>query len=65
MVEELREQFIQDNEAFEREEQLRAERPFLGLQPWQRLVLALLLFLNIAVCGLLGLTMLGRITLPF
>lgn len=35
-----------------------------GLQPWQRFVLALLLFLNVAIIGLLLLTMLGRIAIP-
>jgi hypothetical protein len=65
MVEDIREQFIQDNEVFEREELVRSDRPFLGLQPWQRFVLALLLFLDIAVCGLMGLTVLGRVNLPF
>lgn len=35
-----------------------------GLQPWQRFVLALLLFLNVALIGLLLLTMLERIVIP-
>lgn len=35
-----------------------------GLRPWQRFVLALLLFLNVAIIGLLFLTMLGRIVIP-
>ena len=65
MVEELREQFVQDSEALEREQEQRPQRPLLGLEPWQRCVLALLLFLVVAVCGIMGLTMLGRIALPF
>jgi len=65
MVEELREQFVQDSDAFEREQEQHAKQPFLGLQPWQRCVLAFLLFLVVAVCGVMGLTMLGRIALPF
>lgn len=35
-----------------------------GLRPWQRFVLALLLFLNVALIGLLLLTMWGRIVIP-
>ncbi len=65
MVEDLREKFMQKSEEIEREEQARAQRPFLGLEPWQRLVLALLAFLDVAVIGLLLLAMSGRIVLPF
>ncbi len=34
--------------------------PLMGLRPWQRFVLALLLFLDVAVIGFLVLVMLGR-----
>ncbi len=34
--------------------------PMMGLRSWQRFVLALLLFLDVAVIGLLVLVMLGR-----
>ena len=37
---------------------------FSDLQPWQRFVLALLLFLDVAVVGLLILVMLGRVAIP-
>jgi hypothetical protein len=64
MVEDLREKFIQTNEEIEREEELRARRPFLGLEPWQRLVLAVLLFLNVAIVGLMILAISGRLGWP-
>ncbi len=34
--------------------------PLMGLRSWQRFVLALLLFLDVAVIGFLVLVMLGR-----
>ncbi len=34
--------------------------PLMGLRPWQRFVLALLFFLDVAVIGFLVLVMLGR-----
>ena len=37
---------------------------FAGLVPWQQAVLSVLLFLDIAVIGLLFLAMLGRISIP-
>jgi len=63
MVEDLREQMIQEEE-LELEEQ-ESPREFLNLQPWQRLVLALLLFFNVALCGCMGLVMMGRVLPPF
>lgn len=63
MVEDLREQMIQEEE-LELEEQ-EAPREFLNLRPWQRLVLALLLLLNVALCGCMGLVMMGRVLPPF
>ena len=65
MVEELREQMIQAGEKFEDEEEARSARLLLGLEPWQRLVLAVLLFLNVALCGCMALVMTGRVVLPF
>ncbi len=64
MVEELREQMIQTGEEFEDEEET-PTRLLLGLEPGQRLVLAILLFLNVALCGCMALVMLGRLVLPF
>jgi hypothetical protein len=37
----------------------------LGLEPWQRLVLAVFLFLDVALCGCMALVMAGRVGLPF
>jgi phage terminase large subunit-like protein len=65
MVEDLRERYIQKSEEVELEEVQQAQRPFLGLEPWQRFVLALLLFLDVAVIGLMVLAMAGRLPLPF
>ena len=63
MVEDLREQMIQEEE-LELEEQ-EAPREFLNLQPWQRLVLVVLLLLNVTMCGCMGLVMMGRVLPPF
>jgi hypothetical protein len=65
MVEGLREQFIQAEEEFAAEERESPLPSFiLDLRPWQRLVLAVLLFLNVALCGCMGLVMAGRVVLP-
>ncbi len=63
MVEDLREQVIL-------EEELEAEKEgpsegFLNLKPGQRLVLALLLLFDVALCGCMGLVMMGRVLPPF
>ena len=63
MVEDLREQMIQEEELELEEEE--SPREFLNLQPRQRLVLALLLFFNVALCGCMGLVMMGRVLPPF
>ena len=65
VMEDLREQMIQAEGAYER-----AERPplfqfFLNLEPWKRLILAVLLFLDVALCGCMALVMAGRVMLPF
>ncbi|MDY6875230.1 MAG: hypothetical protein SWK90_03380 [Chloroflexota bacterium] len=65
MVEELREQMIQEEEELEDEKKARQGRLLLGLQPWQRLVLAILFFMNVALCGCMALVMAGRVALPF
>jgi hypothetical protein len=65
MVGDLREQVIQAEDAFEAERKARLAESFLGLEPWQRLVLAVLLFLNVAMCGCMALVMTGRVVLPF
>ena len=40
-------------------------RPFLGLSPAQRFVLALMLFLNVSVLGCFALVAFNKIALPF
>ena len=65
MMEDLREQVIQAEEALEREEKPTLARFLLNLEPWQRLVLAVLLFLDVALCGCMALVMAGRVMLPF
>jgi hypothetical protein len=40
-------------------------RPFLGLTPAQRFVLALMLFLNVTVLGCFALVAFDKIALPF
>ncbi len=61
MVEDLREQVIQDEEAESEEEDEKFTQVFLGLQPRQRLILAVLLFFDVALCGCMGLVMIGRV----
>jgi hypothetical protein len=65
MVEELREQMIQAEEELAGEESARPAQFLLNLEPWQRLMLAVLLFLNVALCGCMALVMTGRVVLPF
>jgi hypothetical protein len=65
MVEDLREQMIQDEEAGFEEEDEGAAQVLLGLQPRQRLILAVLLFLDVALCGCMGLVMIGRVLPAF
>jgi hypothetical protein len=43
----------------------RAGRPLLGLSPAQRLLLAVILFLNVTVLGCFALLVFQKIALPF
>jgi hypothetical protein len=61
----LREQMIQAEEALEAEQRPPLAQFFLNLEPWQRLVLAVILFLDVALCGCMTLVMAGRVALPF
>lgn len=61
----LREQIIQAEEEFELEERAGPAQFLRNLEPWQRFVLATLLFLNVALCGCMGLVMAGRVVSPF
>lgn len=65
MVEDLREQVIQDEEPDLDERDQGFAQVLFGLQPWQRLTLALLLFFDVALCGCMGLVMMGRVLPPF
>jgi len=67
MLESLREQMILAAAAEELEYARRRTlvQTVRDLQPTQRLLLAVLLFLNVAVCGCMMLTMAGRVELPF
>ena len=80
VLEDLREQMMLAEEEFERKEKRSFSFPstssfsqgaqglshtLIALQPAQRLLLAVLLFLNVAICGCMGLVMVGRVTLPF
>ena len=64
MVEDLRERMIHDEEELDVGEGAPLARLFLNLEPWQRLLLAVLLFLNVALCGCMALVMAGRVMFP-
>lgn len=68
MVEELREQIVEEGEVLEYVEEKPLQRfltLFKDLVSWQKLVLALLVFVNVALCGCMLLVMAGRIFPPF
>lgn len=62
MAEDLRQEIIEESDYAEPQGGL--VQRLLDLSPWQRLVLAVLLFLDVALCGLMGLVMIGRIVPP-
>jgi hypothetical protein len=65
MLDDLREQIILTEEEVEPKERHPLVQFFLDLYPWQRLVLAVLLFLDVGMCGCMGLVMTGRVVFPF
>ena len=68
MLDDLREQMMLAEEEYEPEPKTSFAQRFqtvLDLEPSQRLLLAVLLFLNVTVCGCMALIMAGRVTLPF
>ncbi len=65
ILEGLREQMAQVEEEFEDEDKPSLTRLFSGLEPWQRFVLAVLVFLDVGLCGCMALVMAGRVMLPF
>ena len=67
MLDSLREQMIQASVEEEEFEQIQGQSPLqslLSLKPPQRLLLAILMFLNVAVCGCMILIMAGRVEIP-
>ena len=65
ILDDLREQMALAEEEYEPDEGSPLSRAFSGLEPWQRFVLAVLLFLDVALCGCMALVMAGRVGLPF
>ena len=65
LLDDLREQMILEDDVFEDEQRTSSTLSVAGLQPVQRLLLAVLLFMNVAVCGCMMLIMAGRVELPF
>ena len=65
MLDDLREQMMMAEDELVYEEKTSFVQPLLSLKPPQRLLLAILLFLNVAVCGCMALVMMGRVVPPF
>jgi hypothetical protein len=64
MLEDLREQMFQAEEDITVAETSWLPPMLRNLAPGQRLLLAVLLFLNVALCGCMGLVMIGRVSFP-
>jgi hypothetical protein len=64
VMEDLREHMIQA-EVLDIGDRSPLAQVFLNLEPWQRLILAVFLFLDVALCGCMALVMAGRVALPF
>jgi len=67
MLDSLRSQMImeaEEEEEFEQTQKQPSLQLLLSLKPPQRLLLAALLFLNVAVCGCMILIMAGRVEIP-
>jgi hypothetical protein len=68
VLDDLREQMLQAEGDLEYQEERTPSaivQSIMQLQPTQRLLLSILLFLNVAVCGCMALIMVGRVELPF
>ena len=65
LLDDLREQMLAEEDLEPYEEKTSYAQAILDLKPPQRLLLAILLFFNIALCGCMMLIMLGRVELPF
>jgi len=64
MLEDLREQMIQAGDDITVARTSWLPPVLRNLEPWQRFLLAVLLFLNVALCGCMGLVMIGRVSFP-
>ena len=67
LLDDLREQMLaeEDLEPYEQKPSFEFAQTILDLKPPQRLVLSILLFFNIALCGCMMLVVMGRVELPF
>ena len=68
VLDDLREQMLQAEEDLEYEDERTSfafTQSIMELKPAQRLLLSILLFLNVALCGCMALIMVGRVELPF
>jgi hypothetical protein len=65
VLQDLREQMLQADEEFEEAERRGAASFLATLEPWQRLVLSVMLLLDVALCGCMALVAVGRVRLPF
>jgi hypothetical protein len=65
MMADLRSQVVADEPTPTPAVSRRRSRYVFGLLPWQIFFLAVLMFLDVAVIGMLFLVMLGRVVLPF
>jgi hypothetical protein len=65
LLDDLREQMMMAEDVLEDEQRASSLQVLSALKPTQRLLLAVLLFLNVAICGCMILIMAGRVELPF
>jgi hypothetical protein len=65
VLQDLRDQILQADDEFGEVERPAATNFLAALEPWQRLVLSLMLFLDVALCGCMALVATGRVRLPF
>jgi hypothetical protein len=65
VLDDLRQRILEADEEFGEVERPSAARFLSTLEPWQRLVLSIMLFLDVALCGCMALVAAGRVRLPF
>ena len=64
-LQDLRDQILQEDDGFEEVQRPSGTSILSTLEPWQRLVLSIMLFLDVALCGCMALVAAGRVRLPF